>query len=73
MKIADVKIGQTYLTKISGFQSRVVVHDVTEDFKGRRIFLVARPGEERRLRRSAAALHAMPEPRKPASEPPATV
>ena len=58
MKIAEIVVGETYETKVSGFRAPVVVRREIQDHNGRRLFEVSRPETPAKLmRRTAAALH----------------
>ena len=73
MKLADVVIGETYLTKIGGNLVRVVVVRKAEkpgfNYSSRRqaSFAVRRAGEVRELPKSRTAAALRPLPQKPAS------
>ena len=55
MRQADVKVGESYLTRISDGLARVRVIARTQDAKGRTVFRVERP-HGRQLTRGATAL-----------------
>jgi hypothetical protein len=66
MKQSDVKIGETYLTRINGGLSRVVVismkveHNPCGGDKKRTLYTVSRPdAPQRTMTRTAAALRSL--------------